>query len=67
MLVADEARREAIRKAARVRALEMSWDRIFDDVCRGYASAITLAASQRREHGPAVVTDANAPGAATGR
>jgi glycosyltransferase involved in cell wall biosynthesis len=44
-LVPDEARREVMRQAARARALVMSWDRIFDNVCRGYASAISLAAN----------------------
>src|SRR5262245_55905708 len=42
-LVPDAARRDDMRRAARARALELSWDRIFDDVCRGYATAMSLA------------------------
>jgi glycosyltransferase involved in cell wall biosynthesis len=42
-LVPDAARRDEMRRAARRRALELSWDRVFDQVCRGYVTAMSLA------------------------
>src|SRR5262245_24697132 len=65
-LVRDEARRDAMRRAARTRALEMSWDRIFDGVCSAYATAISVSADRRHESGGAVVTEADASRVATG-
>jgi hypothetical protein len=56
----------AAMKAARRRALEMSWDRIFDDVCGAYATAISVPVDRRRESGGAVVTGAGASRVATG-
>jgi phosphatidylinositol alpha 1,6-mannosyltransferase len=65
-LVPDAARRGEMRRAARTRALDLSWDRIFDEVCRGYAVAISLADGQRRAAGDSVVNGAGASRAATG-
>lgn len=65
-LVRDEARRETMRRAARAKALEMSWDRIFDDVCRGYATAISDPAGQHRARGGAVLTGTDPSRVATG-
>ena len=65
-LVRDEGRRDAMRRAARTRALEMSWDRIFDGVCSAYATAISVSADRRHESGGAVVTGADASRVATG-
>ena len=42
-LALDQARRDKMRVAARRHALNQSWDRIFDDVYRGYREAISSA------------------------
>jgi len=47
-LVRDGARRRAIGRAARARALELSWDRIFDQVSHAYDVAVTHATGERR-------------------
>jgi glycosyltransferase involved in cell wall biosynthesis len=49
-LVRDPARREAMRATARARALELSWDGIFEDVCQAYGVAISIATSGTRSH-----------------
>src|SRR5262245_14581935 len=46
-LAADRTRRAAMGRFARAGAVESSWDRIFDDVCRAYGVAIGLARDAR--------------------
>ena len=58
-LAADGEKRQAMRVAARQRALELSWDRIFDDVYRAYEATM---ARPRRIAGAMVM---NAGGVAT--
>jgi glycosyltransferase involved in cell wall biosynthesis len=47
-LVRDDARRDAMRAAARARALELSWDRIFTDVCQAYGVTTRWALADHR-------------------
>jgi glycosyltransferase involved in cell wall biosynthesis len=47
-LVRDAARRSAVGKAARTRALDLSWDRIFDQVWQAYDVAVTHATRERQ-------------------
>jgi glycosyltransferase involved in cell wall biosynthesis len=42
-LVRDPERRAAMQQAARARALELSWERIFADVCQAYQTAVAIA------------------------
>jgi glycosyltransferase involved in cell wall biosynthesis len=42
-LVCDPERRAAMSQASRARALDLSWDQIFKNVCQAYEMAVTLA------------------------
>jgi glycosyltransferase involved in cell wall biosynthesis len=47
-LVLNGDRRERMAAASRARALQLSWDEIFNQVCRAYQEAIAIAAAERR-------------------
>ena len=52
-LVRDDARRESMRRTAREWALGRSWDAIFDNVYRAYATAVSTAVARPAHSGPA--------------